>query len=126
MTIGEDWGRRLLIFDGAMGTLLQQAGLAPGEIPELWNITRPQEVLAIHRQYLQAGCDILKTNTFGANGLKLADGPHSVTEVVTRGVQLARQAVAECGRTAYVAMDIGPSGKLLKPLPNPPGWSSCC
>lgn len=116
MTIQEEWGRRLLIFDGAMGTMLQEAGLEAGELPELWNLTHPQEVLAIHRQYLEAGCDILKTNTFGANALKLAQGPNDVATVVARGVELARRAVTQAGRQAYVAMDIGPSGKLLRPL----------
>ena len=56
-----------LFFDGAMGTMLQEAGLKPGELPETWNLLHPEKVQAIHRAYVRAGVDILKTNTFGAN-----------------------------------------------------------
>jgi 5-methyltetrahydrofolate--homocysteine methyltransferase len=60
-------GKERLIFDGAMGTMLQARGLKAGELPELWNITNSSTVVDIHRAYVQAGCNILKTNTFGAN-----------------------------------------------------------
>lgn len=109
-------GKRLYFFDGAMGTLLQKNGLGAGELPEPWNITHPDVVFDIHRQYLDAGCDILKTNTFGANAVKLRESSYEVSEVVTQGVQIAQRAIKESGRQAYVAMDIGPTGKLLRPL----------
>ncbi len=112
----ENIGKRLYFFDGAMGTLLQENGLGIGELPEPWNLTHPEVVLNIHRQYLDAGCDILKTNTFGGNAIKLRASGCTVNEIVTQGVILARRAIEESGRQAYVAMDIGPTGKLLRPL----------
>ncbi len=108
-------GKELLFFDGAMGTLLQAAGLLPGEPPELWNISRPQDIQAIHTAYLNAGADILKTNTFGANRCKLADSGHTVQQLVSQGVALAKQAVSSAGH-GWVALDIGPTGRLLEPL----------
>ncbi len=112
MRILEDLGKRLLFFDGGMGTVLQQNGLAAGELPELWNLTRPDVIAEIHNQYYVAGADIIKTNTFGANAIKLRGSGHSVEEIVTAGVNLAKKAAG----TSLVAMDIGPTGKLMKPL----------
>lgn len=109
-------GSRMLFFDGGMGTLLQDAGLKPGELPESWNITHPQDILSIHLQYLQAGADFVTTNTFGANALKLHGSSYTAQQLTTAGVQLARQAVQQSGKKAWVALDIGPTGKLLKPL----------
>ncbi len=109
-------GSRVLFFDGGMGTLLQQRGLAPGELPESWNLTHPEEVLAIHRDYLAAGADFITANTFGANRLKLHGEPYSVPELTAAGVRLARQAVELSGRPAFVALDVGPTGKLLQPM----------
>ncbi len=116
MTIREAMRTRRLFFDGAMGTMLQEKGLAGGELPELWNIDRPDDIRDVHQQYLEAGCDIIKTNTFGSNALKLDNTPYDVRRIVEAGVTLARQAADACGHEAYVAMDIGPSGKLLEPL----------
>lgn len=109
-------GRRMLFCDGAMGTLLQASGLKAGQLPELWNLERPELICDIHRQYLAVGCDILSANTFGANALKLADTGHTVDEVITAAVSLARQAIHTSGKEGYVALDIGPTGKLLAPL----------
>ncbi len=109
-------GKRLVFFDGAMGTLLQQNGLAAGELPELWNLSHPDLIRSIHRAYLDAGCDIIIANTFGANHIKLRGCGYSVPEVVKAGVSLAREAVNSCGRDAFVAMDLGPTGKLLRPM----------
>ena len=108
----EKLGKELLIFDGAMGTMLQQHGLKSGELPENLNITSPKILLDIHKEYLKAGCDIVSTNTFGANGLKFSN----VKEIVSAGVALARQAVVENGNKGYVALDLGPTGKLLEPF----------
>ncbi|MBP1736980.1 MAG: 5-methyltetrahydrofolate--homocysteine methyltransferase [Oscillospiraceae bacterium] len=115
MKITEELGKRILFFDGAMGTLLQERGLAGGELPELWNLTHPEVIRDIHGRYLEAGCDILKTNTFGANGVKLKNCPEPVEKVVSAAVGLAREAVEAAGH-GYVALDIGPTGKLLKPM----------
>ncbi|MCI8553432.1 MAG: dihydropteroate synthase [Clostridiales bacterium] len=116
MNIRELLGRRLLFFDGAMGTLLQERGLAAGEAPEPWNLTHPETIENIHRTYLDAGCDIVKTNTFGANPIKLHNSEYTTEKVVTAAVRIARRAADACGRRAFVAMDIGPTGKLLRPL----------
>lgn len=108
-------GGRICLFDGAMGTTLQAMGLQPGELPELWSLTHREDLVGIHRSYLQAGADFLKTNTFGANRVKLEGTGHSVEEVVFAGVRNAQQAVIECGH-GLVFLDIGPTGKLLRPL----------
>ncbi len=100
---------RILYFDGAMGTMLQQSGLKAGELPERLNLTDPGLVTDIHRQYIAAGCDILKTNTFGANALKF---PDKTDEIVAAAVKNARKAAGD----KLVALDIGPTGKLLQPL----------
>lgn len=116
MGFRERLGRELLFFDGAMGTMLQQQGLASGELPEIWNVTKKEVILDIHRQYLDAGCDIIKANTFGANPFKVKGTDYTCEELTTQGVAVAKQAVAESGRKAYIALDIGSLGKLLEPL----------
>ena len=112
MDIRTELGRRLLFFDGGMGTMLQSAGLPGGYEPERWNLERPEAVQAVHAQYLAAGADIVTTNTFGANGVKLA-GPS--VEAAAAGVALAKAAVREAGR-GWVALDVGPTGRLLRPM----------
>ncbi|MCL2487499.1 MAG: homocysteine S-methyltransferase family protein [Oscillospiraceae bacterium] len=114
MNLKELLGKELLIFDGGMGTMLQDRGLAAGELPELWNITRRDVVLDIHRAYARAGCHILKTNTFGANRLKLADTGFTPGQIVAAGVSAAKEAAGETG--AFIALDIGPTGRLLAPF----------
>ncbi len=108
--MGKEW----LIFDGGTGTILQSRGLRGGELPETWNLRRPEDIIDLHCGYLRAGCDIFNTNTFGANALKF---PDDLEEIVTAAVNLAQEARRRCGREdAYVALDIGPTGKLLEPL----------
>lgn len=103
-----------LFWDGGMGTILQERGLAAGELPEIWNLTHPEEIIALHRSYLEAGSDIINTNTFGANALKF---PENLREIVTTAVRHAQTARAQTGRTdAHIALDIGPTGKLLQPM----------
>ncbi|MFA9375193.1 MAG: homocysteine S-methyltransferase family protein [Lachnotalea sp.] len=109
-------GRQMLFFDGAMGTILQSSGLKPGEIPELWNKTKRDTILEIHKDYLNAGCDIIKANTFGANPFKINPTAYTCEEIVTEGINIAKEAISQCGKEAYVALDIAPLGKLLKPL----------
>ena len=107
-------GKKTLFFDGAMGTMLQAAGLKPGELPELWNFTHAGEVEKIHAAYLNAGADIIKTNTFGANRLKFAGTDIKTADVVTQAVKIAKKACA--GKPgSFVALDLGPTGKLLAP-----------
>ena len=104
---------KLLILDGAMGTMLQRAGLRAGELPELWNLTHPEAVTAVHRSYVEAGSRVLYTNTFGANRLKLSRSGQSARELCAAGVRCAR---AAGGEGTLVALDIGPTGRLLAPL----------
>lgn len=108
---------RPLFFDGAMGTMLQSAGLLPWELPELVNIKKPEMVFGIHEQYLRAGCDIIKTNTFGANRFKAEGSGYTVSEMV-EGALLVAQAAAKAhtGKKPLIALDIGPTGKLLAPI----------
>ena len=108
--LGKEW----LFFDGGMGSILQERGLAAGELPETWNITRPEEIQSIHRAYLDAGSDIINTNTFGANALKF---PDNLREIVESAVSNAKEARRQSGREdAYIALDLGPTGRLLQPM----------
>ena len=105
------FGKELLFFDGGMGTELQKNGLKKGELPELLNIHSPEIVKKVHKSYLDAGCDIITTNTFGANSLKFSN----LEEIITNAVNIVKDAINESGRKAYTALDVGPLGKLLAP-----------
>ena len=96
--------------------MLQQAGLPQGAMPESWNMEHPEVLRSIHRAYLDAGCDVITANTFGANALKCEGTPYTAPQLIRQGVRLAREAVEESSRPAKVAVDIGPTGKLLAPL----------
>lgn len=110
-------GKELLFFDGGMGTLLQEEGLKPGELPELWNFERPEIIRRIHRDYLEAGSDFILANTFGANRCKFYSEMFSLEEVIQKAMEHAKQAVREIGgKKRYIGMDLGPTGRLLKPL----------
>lgn len=116
--IREDLGKKLLFFDGGMGTLLQAKGLKPGELPETWNINHAEEIIGIHQAYISAGSDIVLTNTFGANALKFHDSSHPLDQIVEKAVGHVKEAArrAEVPRKVYTALDVGPTGKLLKPM----------
>ncbi len=105
----------ILVADGAMGTYLQSQGLPAGMPGELWNVEQPETIRAVHRAYLDAGSQILTTNTFSGNRVRLPQGVngHPTAELVRRGVELAREAA---GDVAWVAGSMGPTGKLLEPL----------
>ncbi len=103
----------IVLLDGGMGTLLQEKGLQAGEAPERWNLTRPEEIEAVHRAYFDAGTNVVCTNTFGANLLKY--DRETLAAVIAAAVRIAR-AAAEGRADRFVALDIGPSGKLLRPL----------
>ena len=111
MSFKERFGKEILFFDGAMGTMLQKNGLKPGGLPEYMNITSPEVLLKIHKAYLDAGCDIITANTFGANSLKF----DNTEEIISAAVTLAKTAVKKSERECFVALDVGPLGRLLKP-----------
>lgn len=108
--------KELVFLDGAMGTMLFEAGLKTGELPEVFGVLNPDKVTAIHRSYVEAGSDIIYTNTFGANRHKVAGSGYSVSELIKQGIRNARAAVE--GTDALVALDIGPVGRLTEPLGN--------
>ncbi|MEE1115150.1 MAG: homocysteine S-methyltransferase family protein [Eubacterium sp.] len=112
----EEIRKRIVMFDGGTGSLLQAAGLKPGELPETWNIKHPGIVTRLHVDYLNAGSDMIKTNTFGANSLKYnKDAEFDLPEIVHAAVANAKAAVEAAGH-GWVALDMGPTGKLLKPM----------
>lgn len=108
----------MYIFDGAMGTMLQQSGLVEGDCPELFNVEHPEVVTGIHAAYLKNGSDIVTTNTFGACGLKLADYglEHRVAEINAAAVKAAKKAIAQVKPSAKVAGSMGPTGQFIEPL----------
>ena len=104
----------ILIFDGAMGTMLQNMGLETGELPELLNIKSPELIVEIHKRYVKAGANIITTNTFGVNEIKLQASGFTVEEIIHSGVENAKKAVGD--KDIYIALDIGPIGELLEPM----------
>ena len=117
MSILRELEKRILFCDGGMGSLLQAAGLGAGELPGTWNVCRPEVVVEIHKAYLEAGADIVTANTFGADRLKYNENTeYQLEPVISAAMKNAREAVAQSGKKAWVALDLGPTGKLLKPL----------
>ena len=104
-----------LFLDGGMGTLLQSRGLRPGELPECWNLSHPEEITAIHRAYYDAGSHVVNSNTFGANCLKFSDA--ELSSIVCAAIKNVRTAAdqSQSSQPKWVALDIGPLGRLLKP-----------
>lgn len=105
----------IYLFDGAMGTMLHQAGLPTGTCPEVWNLSNPEAITAIHRNYVESGADIIETNTFGGNRIKLKNYrlEDKVREINKAAVRIAR---AACGPSTRVAGSVGPTGQLIAPL----------
>ena len=105
----------LLVLDGGMGTLLQANGLGAGELPERWNISHPEIIQKIHRDYYDAGSNVISTNTFGANLLKFShDELDEIVRAAVENAKIARDTAKNKGEK-FIALDVGPSGKLLKP-----------
>ena len=157
MSVLDFLGKEILYFDGAMGTRLQAAGMKPGELPEVWNITHGDVVADIHASYVKAGANILKSNTFGANALKMQGSGYTVEEAVLAAFANARKGFQKANETGqpdsvisdsasrsfseisgslqgkasgagiassdfikktpgqFIALDLGPTGKLLAP-----------
>ena len=104
--LNERLGKELLFFDGGTGTLLQEKGLKPGELPETWNVEHAEDVVSIHRQYFEAGSDIVLANTFGANALKYTDSKYKLEEIITHAIENVKKASSlgvQDGRETYVA-----------------------
>ena len=106
----------IVYLDGGMGTLLQANGLQPGELPELWNLTHPEIITKIHTDYFNAGSNVVCTNTFGANTLKFDET--QLEQIVKTAITNAKNAIknSKAPQHKFIALDIGPTGKLLKPL----------
>ncbi len=123
MDIREKLGKQLLFFDGAMGTALQEVWQSDGRSGEILNIEQPEIIKKIHTDYLNAGCDIITTNTFGANPFKEEYLGYPIEDIITAGIKIARSAADEF-EDKYVAFDIGPTGKLLEPI-GPLSFDEC-
>ena len=106
--------KKVIVFDGAMGTMLQREGLAGGELPDIYNIEKPDIVKNIHKAYIDAGADIITTNTFGSNSFKLKDTPYTVSEVISAAVNNIKAIRA----TQLIALGLSSTGKLLEPIGN--------
>lgn len=109
----------LLIFDGAMGTMLQQKGLKLGENPEIFGYENPEKLSDIHYAYLNAGSNVVLTNTFGCNELKL-NGEHTVEMIIDNAVRVAKQAIDRLPegdvKPRFIALDVGPIGEMIEPM----------
>ncbi|MGL5822269.1 MAG: homocysteine S-methyltransferase family protein [Sarcina sp.] len=114
MGIREKIKSEFLVFDGAMGTMLQKKGLKLGENPEIFNIEKADKIFEVHKEYIDAGADIITTNTFGANRKKLSHIGFSVTNIVTKSINIANE--ARGNKEIYIAQDIGPIGEMLEPM----------
>lgn len=114
MGVKELINKELILFDGAMGTMLQKNGLKLGENPEKLNFSHEDMIIKIHKSYIDSGANIITTNTFGANRLKLKESGYSVEETISKAVSLAKEATKDTN--AFIALDIGPIGELLEPM----------
>ena len=116
MTFMELLRKGPFFLDGGFGTLLQRRGLQPGEAPESWNLTHPEEVTAIHRAYFEAGSHMVACNTFGVHPERysLEDCEKMIRAAVACAEKARRE--ADAGQEKFIALDVGPCGKLLKPL----------
>ena len=111
-------GKKLIYLDGGMGSVLQQKGLQAGELPEILNITNPQLIQEIHYEYYLSGSNVTYSNTFGANKLKYEDTEHDYKELIVAAidnVRVARERLEDRDEK-FIALDVGPIGKLLKPV----------
>lgn len=111
--MGNLFDRDYIILDGAMGTMLQQKGMELGVVPETLNITKPEWIVDIHSQYINAGSDVVYANTFGANRYKMKDTGYTVEELISAAIKNAKTAAKDTN--ALVALDVGPIGQLLEP-----------
>lgn len=110
---------KIILLDSSMGTMLQKNGMPAGAIPEILNIEDPQMITAVHRAYIEAGSNVIYTNTFGANRFKLKNTAYALNEIITAGVKAAKAACEStientaAGRDIKIALSIGPLGQML-------------
>ena len=116
MKITEYLKTNILYLDGGMGTLLQERGLLPGELPERWNLSHPEVIRDIHKAYFDAGSNVVNTNTFGASLLKL--DALELEEIIAAAIENARfaKAASTSPKPKWIALDVGPLGRMLKPF----------
>ncbi len=113
--------KRVVLFDGGMGSMLIAAGLTRSEVPESWVLTKPEKIGEVHAAYITAGAEVATTNTFGANRIKLhsseAGKKLDVARVNEKGVEIARKAIEHSGKyDRFVAADVGPTGLFFPPV----------
>lgn len=113
MDVKELLKKGYIVLDGAMGTMLQKKGMKMGVVPETLGITKPDWIIDIHKQYIEAGSDIVYANTFGANRYKLKGTGYSTEEIIKKAIENGRKACE--GNESFIALDIGPIGQLLEP-----------
>lgn len=114
MNIKDYIKENVLIFDGAMGTMLQKLGLKISDLPEELNILEPEKIINIHRKYIEAGAKVITTNTFGANEIKLKQSEFSVESIIDKAINNVKK--ARRNKEIFIALDIGPIGQLLEPM----------
>lgn len=114
MNIKDYIKENVLIFDGAMGTMLQKLGLKISDLPEELNILEPEKIINIHRKYIEAGAKVITTNTFGANEIKLKQSKFSLESIIDKAIDNVKKAGKK--EEILIALDIGPIGQLLEPM----------
>ena len=107
---------KIILLDGAMGTMLQERGLAPGMNPSIYGMKNPDILRNVHKEYIKAGSDVILTNTFSANADKLDGTGENVGEVVVASVKAAKNVAKKADKKIKVALDIGPIGMLMEPF----------
>ncbi len=120
MNIVEKIQNGIVYIDGGLGSSLIKMGLKAGVAPETWNIEESEKIVSLHKDYINAGAQVITTNTFGANELKISECEYTLEELVTSAVENAKKAIEECGKTkgkdVYIGLSVGPCSKLLEPI----------
>ena len=116
MRFTDVFGKKFMLFDGSVGTVLQSWGLEPGELPEKWNFSHPEKIAELHRSYIKSGCDVIATNTFGANPVKMSEYGMDAEAVIAKALSIARAEAGKASKQVFTALSAGPLGKLVAPL----------
>lgn len=120
MNIVDKIQNEIVYIDGGLGSSLIKMGLKAGEMPECWNIEESEKIVSLHKDYINAGAQVITTNTFGANELKIGECEYTLEELVESAVNNAKKAIKECnkvkGEDVYIGLSVGPCSKLLEPI----------